>query len=203
MRTCRARRRKSSPRPRRSARGRDASGFYGTFRINVDWITAVNAHQAARPRPTSRLRRATACRSGWRFRGSARPGSKAGTGRRKRSSNWGRDGPLRAVGGVSRTHLALRQPIDLSLISALGRFDDAQDSIGCSASSTRRSFPEPWSPPASAISRTGKPKRRLDHAAGRDPPRIRPHVPGLAPEAVAGLRLHSRGARRNPGAESV
>jgi hypothetical protein len=50
--------------------------------------------------------------------------------------NWSPEGPLRAVGGISRTHLKLRQFIDLSRLSgAIGRFGDVQDSVGLFAES--------------------------------------------------------------------
>ena len=44
--------------------------------------------------------------------------------------NWTPDGPLRAVGGVSSTHVKLRQFIDLSVLSGVGRFRDTQDGAG-------------------------------------------------------------------------
>jgi outer membrane receptor protein involved in Fe transport len=44
--------------------------------------------------------------------------------------NWTPPGRLRALGGISRTHLHLDQVIDLSQLSGIGRFEDGQDSFG-------------------------------------------------------------------------
>ena len=109
-------------------------------------------------------------------------------------SNWGREGPLRVVGGVRRTHLALRQFIDLSADRRdrpLRRRPGLQSA--CSASSSD-------DPCAGAVVTAGhalsagpaEPKRSPDHAVR---PRSRststgPSAPGS--QAVAGLRLQLR-----------
>ena len=109
---------------------RDASGFYGTFRINVDSLTAVMRHEAGPFTTNVMLTAGDSLSRRLAYPGLGQARIKGRDWAAEAVVNWGRDGPLRAVGGVSRTHLALRQSIDLSLISALGRFDDAQDSSG-------------------------------------------------------------------------
>ena len=99
------------------------------------------------------------------FRGSGRPGSRGGTGRRRRSSIGAATGRFGRSAERPDTHLALRQFIDLSLISALGRFHDAQDSMRA----VRRAQCD--DPARSGRDRRhslsagpAKPKRRIDHA---------------------------------------
>ena len=167
---------------------RDASGFYGTFRINVDSVTAVMRHEAGQFTTNVTLTAGDSLSQRLAYPGLGQARIKGRDWAAEAVVNWGRDGPLRAVGGVSRTHLALRQSIDLSLISALGRFDDAQDSSGLFGELNATILPGAVRDRRHPLSAgPAKPKRRLDHPAGRHPARIRPHVPGLAPEAVAGL----------------
>jgi outer membrane receptor protein involved in Fe transport len=111
---------------------RDEGGFYGTFRINADALT-VAAHHEIAPRLAADL---TATVGDANSRRLAFPGlGQSDIHGRDWSAegvvNWAPEGPLRATVGVSRTHLKLRQFIDLSLLGgAIGRFRDAQDSLG-------------------------------------------------------------------------
>jgi outer membrane receptor protein involved in Fe transport len=111
---------------------RDESGFYGTFRINVDALTAALHHGIAPSLVVdltltggdSRARRLA-------FPGFGQTSTKGRDWSVEGVVNWKPNGPLSAVGGVSGTHLKLRQFINLSLLSGtLGRFGDVQDSIG-------------------------------------------------------------------------
>ena len=111
---------------------RDASGFYGTFRINVDALTA-SLHQPIAARLAADI---TVTAGDSNARRLAFPGfGQTRTRGRDWSAdavvNWSPDGSLTAVGGVSRTHLKLSQFINLSRLSgALGDFRDEQDSTG-------------------------------------------------------------------------
>ena len=110
---------------------RDENGFYGVFRVNVDALTAT-AHQ---PLTADLVADVVVTGGASDTRRLAFPGLGQSHIRGRDWSteavfNWAPDGPLRAVGGVSRTHLKLRQFIDLSALSGLGRFNDAQDSTG-------------------------------------------------------------------------
>lgn len=110
---------------------RDAAGFYGTFRIAVDSLTAVG-HQ---PIATGLDADVTLTAGNSKARRLAFPGlGQAEIVGRDWSAetvlSWSPGGSLRAVGGVSRTHLKLKQFIDLSLLSGVGRFRDAQNSTG-------------------------------------------------------------------------
>ena len=110
---------------------RDQGGFYGTFRINVDALTAT-AHQPLASHLAADVV-VTAGDSDTRrlaFPGLGQADIKGRDWSAEAVLNWSPDGPLRAVGGVSRTHLKLRQFIDLSRLSGIGRFQDAQDSTG-------------------------------------------------------------------------
>jgi iron complex outermembrane receptor protein len=111
---------------------RDAGGFYGTFRINVDALTAA-LHQ---PIASDLAADITLTGGDSDSRRLAFPnfGQTRTQGRDWSAEtvlNWSPEGPLRAVGGISGTHLRLRQFIDLSRLSgAIGRFGDVQDSVG-------------------------------------------------------------------------
>ncbi|HVM22110.1 MAG TPA: TonB-dependent receptor [Sphingomicrobium sp.] len=110
---------------------RDASGFYGTFRIRADALTAAAEHLIANDLRASII--VTAGDS--RTRRLAFPGLGQAHVRGRDWSgeavlNWSPEGPLKAIGGVSRSHLVLRQRIDLSRLSGIGRFHDEQDSLG-------------------------------------------------------------------------
>jgi outer membrane receptor protein involved in Fe transport len=109
---------------------RDADGLYGTFRVNVDSMTAAMRHDAGQLTTSVTLTAGESLSRRLAFPGLGQARIKGRDWSAEAVVNWGREGPLRAVGGASRTHLALRQFIDLSLISALGRFHDAQDSTG-------------------------------------------------------------------------
>jgi iron complex outermembrane receptor protein len=110
---------------------RDEDGFYGVFRINVDALTAT-AHQ-----PLARDLAAditlTAGDSNTRrlaFPGLGQSHIRGRDWSAEAVLNWSPAGPMRAIGGVSRSHLGLNQVIDLSRLSGIGRFLDDQDSFG-------------------------------------------------------------------------
>ena len=109
----------------------DTNGLYGTFRINVDALTAAAHH----PLLADLAADITVTRGDSEAHRLAFAGlGQADIAGRDWSAegvlNWTPEGPLHAVGGVSRTHLRLRQLIDLSRLSGIGRFSDAQDSFG-------------------------------------------------------------------------
>ena len=109
---------------------RDAVGLYGTFRINVDSLTAVMRHDAGQFTTNVTLTAGDSLARRIAYPGLGQARIKGRDWSAEAVVNWDGEGPFRAVGGVSHTHLALRQFIDLSQISALGRFHDAQDSNG-------------------------------------------------------------------------
>jgi outer membrane receptor protein involved in Fe transport len=111
---------------------RDVRGLYGTFRINVDAVTANLRQQVTRSLAADVT--VTGGDSHSRRLAPAHFGETLNEGRDWSAEgvvNWAPEGPLHAVGGVSRTHVRLKQFIDLSLLDgAIGRFRDWQDSVG-------------------------------------------------------------------------
>ena len=112
-------------------RRRDDRPAYGIFRTNVDTLTA-----AVRYQPSGSLTAnlwATAGDSSSRRLAIPRFGEALNRGRDWSAEavlNWANNGLIEAVGGVSRNNLRLRQRIDLSAFSGVGRFSDIQDSTG-------------------------------------------------------------------------
>ena len=110
---------------------RDAAGGYGVFRINVDSLTA-SLHQKLGGNLSADVV-VTGGESNVRRLAPQGLGQSHIRGRdwsAEAMFNWTPDGPLRAVGGVSSTHVKLRQFIDLSVLSGVGRFRDTQDGAG-------------------------------------------------------------------------
>lgn len=110
---------------------RDALGGYGVFRISVDSITANAVHPL-----TDDLTMDVTASGG---DSDARRFAPTGAGQARMLgrdwavdaiARWSPEGPLRGVIGVSRTHLRLRQVIDLSVLAGIGRFHDRQDGSG-------------------------------------------------------------------------
>ena len=122
---------------------RDEVRFSVTLRINVDPLTAA-AHQ---PIPDGLAADFTVTAGDSDSRRLAPPGFGQATTRGRDWSaegivTYSRDGPLGAVAGVSRTHLKLRQFINLTRLSgAIGRFGDAQDSTGLFGEATLAVLP--------------------------------------------------------------
>jgi iron complex outermembrane receptor protein len=109
---------------------RDENGLFGTFRINVDSLTAAIQHDTGELTTNVVLTAGTSLAQRLAFPGLGQARIRGRDWSTEAVVNWAPDPHFRAVGGVSRTHLALRQFIDLSQISALGRFHDAQDGTG-------------------------------------------------------------------------
>ena len=111
---------------------RDTSGQYGTFRINVDAITANLSQQLAQDLSANIT--VTGGDSVSRRLAPAHFGEALNKGRDWSAEgvvNWAPSDSRRAVAGISRTHVRLKQAIDLSLLDgAIGKFSDRQDSIG-------------------------------------------------------------------------
>jgi len=110
---------------------RDAIGGYGVFRVKVDSLTAKAVH----PLGAGLSLEITASHGNSGVRRFAPPGAGQAQifGRDWAVDallHWSASGLLRGVAGVSRTHLRLRQVIDLSVLSGIGRFRDAQDGSG-------------------------------------------------------------------------
>jgi outer membrane receptor protein involved in Fe transport len=109
---------------------RDASGFYGTFRINVDSLTAAVQHQSGDVTANLLLTAgdSVARRLAFPGAGQARIGGRDWS--VEAVFNWAPEGPVRLVGGLSHRRTRLRQFIDLSVLSGLGRFRDWQYGTG-------------------------------------------------------------------------
>jgi outer membrane receptor protein involved in Fe transport len=123
-------------------RRRDEDAFFGVFRINVDALTAA-AHQ---PLGSALVADLLVIRGVSDTRRMAYPGLGQSHIRGRDWSaeadfNWTPEGPLHAVGGVSRTHLTFCQFMDLSVLSGLGRFRDDQDSVGLFGEANFTIFP--------------------------------------------------------------
>jgi outer membrane receptor protein involved in Fe transport len=110
---------------------RDEDGFLGVFRINVDSLTAT-VHQPLSADLVADLVVTGGDSDARRlaFHGLGQSHIQGRDWSAEAVLNWSPEGPLRAVGGASRTHLVLRQSMDLSLLSGLGHFHDDQDSVG-------------------------------------------------------------------------
>jgi outer membrane receptor protein involved in Fe transport len=123
---------------------RDELGFYGTFRINVDALTAV-LHQQIAGNLAADI---TVSAGDSLARRLALPGfgqteTKGRDWSAEAVASWTPDGPLHAIGGVSVTHLRLRQFINLRLLSgSTGRFRDEQDSAGVFGEASLTALPK-------------------------------------------------------------
>ena len=110
---------------------RDEDGFYGVFRIGVDALTASGRQQLGDDLVADIV--LSAGRSDSRrlaFHGLGQTHIDGRDWSAEAVLNWSPEGAVRAIGGVSRTHVGLDQFIDLSLLSGIGRFEDAQDGAG-------------------------------------------------------------------------
>ena len=111
---------------------RDEQGGYGVFRINVDSLAGIIRHEAS-PDLTTSLQ-LTGGDSKTRRLAIAGLGQTRIDGRDWSGEalvNWSPQESLKIVGGVSRSHVALKQFIDLSLLSgSIGRFRDRQNNMG-------------------------------------------------------------------------
>lgn len=121
---------------------RDVSGQYGTFRINVDAVTANISQQLARTLRASVT--LTGGHSAARRLAPAHFGEALNKGRDWSAEavvNWV-SGDNSAVLGISRTHVRLQQTIDLSLLDgSMGRFRDWQNSFGLFGEASIRVMP--------------------------------------------------------------
>lgn len=120
----------------------DVSGQYGTFRINVDAVTANISQQLARTlRANVTL---TGGHSAARRLAPAHFGEALNKGRDWSAEaviNWV-SGDNSAVLGISRTHVRLKQTIDLSLLDgSMGSFRDWQNSFGLFGEASIRVMP--------------------------------------------------------------
>jgi outer membrane receptor protein involved in Fe transport len=111
---------------------RDDNPNYGTFRVTVDSLTASLRQQVGRDLSASLTLssgRSSARRLAIRNFGQTRNHGRDWSA--EALMNWMPDGPLKIVGGISHQHLALKQFINLSLLSgAIGNFKDRQDGTG-------------------------------------------------------------------------
>ena len=111
---------------------RDINGLYGTFRTNVDALTTDMRHEIGENLTANVLLTAgdsTARRFAIPGLGQTRIDGRDWTA--EAIFNWAPDGPVHLVGGASHNHVALKQFINLSLLSgSIGRFRDWQDGTG-------------------------------------------------------------------------
>lgn len=117
---------------------RDDSVGYGVFRINVDSLTAGIRHEASDELTANlmltagdSLSRRLAIQDFGQTRNDGRDWSAEAV------LNWAPEGPFSLVAGASHTHVALKQFINLQLLSgSIGRFRDWQDGTGLFADAT-------------------------------------------------------------------
>lgn len=110
---------------------RDEDGFYGVFRIGVDALTASGRQQLGDDLVADIVLSAGRSDSGrLAFHGLGQTHIDGRDWSAEAVLNWSPEGAVRAIGGVSRTHVGLDQFIDLSLLSGIGRFEDAQEGAG-------------------------------------------------------------------------
>lgn len=109
---------------------RDASGFYGTFRINVDSLTARAHHRSGDVTADLVLTAGDSVSRRFAPRGFGEALNLGRDWRGEAIVNWDRAGPLRATAGLSHSRLRMKQSIDLSLRSMTGRFGDVQSGTG-------------------------------------------------------------------------
>lgn len=111
---------------------RDEAVGYGLFRINVDSLTADIRHQVGR-HLTAAMLLTTGDGKAERFAipGFGRTRSDSRDWSAEALFDWTPGTSWRVVGGISRTHVELKQFINLSLLSgSIGRFRDWQDGTG-------------------------------------------------------------------------
>lgn len=117
---------------------RDDTVGYGVFRIDVDSLTARIHHEASDELTASVM--LTAGHSSSRRLAIRDFGQTLNKGRDWSAEtvvNWAPDGPLSLLAGASHTHVALKQFINLQLLSgSIGRFHDWQDGTGVFADAT-------------------------------------------------------------------
>ena len=117
---------------------RDESGGYGVFRVNTDSLTAGIRHQFNPELAANVL--LTAGNSAARRFAIADFGETTNDGRDWSGEaifNWTPPGPFSLVGGVSHSHVKLKQFINLKRLSgSIGRFRDWQDGTGIFADAT-------------------------------------------------------------------
>lgn len=112
-------------------RRRDQSGFYGTFRINVDTVTAAIRHEAGGFTTNVVLTAGDSMARRLAFPGLGQTRIAGRDWSAEAVVNWTpAEGPVRALAGIAHTNLALRQFVDLSIIGATGRFHDRQEGTG-------------------------------------------------------------------------
>lgn len=109
---------------------RDESGLYGTFRINVDSLTAAVRHDAGDLTANAIVTAGDSLAKRLAFPGLGQSRIEGRDWSVEMVANWSPNGPVRLLGGASHRHLALDQFIDLSLLSGIGRFRDRQDGSG-------------------------------------------------------------------------
>lgn len=110
---------------------RDMQGGYGVYRNNVDSLIAAARYEASEAL-TADLLLTTGFTKARRL---ATPGGGQALVRsRDRTAEavlgWSPSGPLQITGGISHTSQNLRQVIDLSVLSGIGRFRDSQQAMG-------------------------------------------------------------------------
>jgi iron complex outermembrane receptor protein len=111
---------------------RDEENGYGVFRVNVDSLTAAVRHEIS-SELTANLVLTAGDSSARRFAladfGETTNDSRDWSG--EAIFNWASDGLISAIAGVSRSHVSLKQFINLKRLSgSIGRFRDWQDGTG-------------------------------------------------------------------------
>jgi len=109
---------------------RDESGFYGTFRINVDSLTAAVRHESGDVVANVLLTAGDSLSRRLAYPGFGQTTNDGRDWSGEAVLNWAPAGPFRVTGGLSHTQVRLKQFIDLSLRSMIGSFRDIQDGTG-------------------------------------------------------------------------
>jgi outer membrane receptor protein involved in Fe transport len=109
---------------------RDESGYYGTFRINADSLTARGRYEAGRLTATMLVAAGDTLSKRLAPKGFGQAWIAGRDWSGEAIGNWRASDMLGFTGGVSYRHAALNQRIDLSLLNGTPHFRDWQDGTG-------------------------------------------------------------------------
>ena len=115
---------------------RDDSGFYGTFRINTDSLTAAARHEAGDLSARLLVTAGDTIAQRYAFPGLGQARNDGRDWSAEAVVEWQPAGPFDFLAGAAHRHVSLKQSIDLSVLSGMGRFRDRQLGTGLFAEGT-------------------------------------------------------------------